>query len=202
VDTRGLIGQKERGIGTEHDEEEKREYKEMEVQTMEMDGGGGDKGKENRRKLLTREESIDEERTTNANKKHRGFVWDIVNVNGQLGHHTTLLISVQWSPPPNLRHSKSQTEPMAIADWVEVVEGPSQQRERSESVQVVVGDDIQDQLLDIAFPERKEKAEKKDLVIQTDDSYLRIARRLDNLRSAKSEINVRTKGRKEQIKYY
>jgi hypothetical protein len=91
---------------------------------------------------------------------------------------------------------------MAIADWVEVVEGPSQQRERSESVQVVVGDDIQDQLLDIAFPERKEKAEKKDLVIQTDDSYLRIARRLDNLRSAKSEINVRTKGRKEQIKYY
>jgi hypothetical protein len=68
-----------------------------------------------------------------------------------------------------------------------MVEGPSQLRERSESIQVVVGDEMED-LMDLAYPERRPA--KQDLVIQTDDSYLRIARRLDNLRTAKSEINV------------
>jgi len=75
-------------------------------------------------------------------------------------------------------------------------------------VQVVVGDEMDD-LLDLAYPGRR--PEKKDLVIQasraweqmtkcihiplqTDDSYLRIARRLDNLRTAKSEINVWERG--------
>ncbi|KAF7636428.1 hypothetical protein Mgra_00004214 [Meloidogyne graminicola] len=80
-----------------------------------------------------------------------------------------------------------QTE--TICDAIETIFGPSLQLERSESIQVLVGEDeneIGEMLGEISTNPDK-KAEKHDL---TDDSYLRIARRLDTLRTGKSENNV------------
>ncbi|CAK5061412.1 unnamed protein product [Meloidogyne enterolobii] len=94
--------------------------------------------------------------------------------------------------PPILHHFESQTDPMTICDAIETLFGPSMQLERSESIQVLVGDDENEmgEMLGEITSNQEKKAEKHDLVIQTDDSYLRIARRLDTLRTGKSETNV------------
>uniref|UniRef100_A0A1I8BQD8 Potassium channel domain-containing protein n=1 Tax=Meloidogyne hapla TaxID=6305 RepID=A0A1I8BQD8_MELHA len=94
--------------------------------------------------------------------------------------------------PPILHHFESQTDPMTICDAIETLFGPSLQLERSESIQVLVGDDDDEmgEMLGEITTNPEKKAEKHDLVIQTDDSYLRIARRLDTLRTGKSETNV------------
>ncbi|KAL3068373.1 hypothetical protein niasHT_030664 [Heterodera trifolii] len=191
TDTKGLIRTEHRMAETD---EVTRKTVIKAVQTDQTDE------KRQQRSVQTMYPSEEEEQSEKLKADQRRRMFSLTGREAEFEEETVTDAWAQCSPPPELCDIGAQTdqwqpfiEPFEEDETFEKMEDDdeasnngSEQRERSESVTATVGDEMEE-LLNMAYPNR---AEKKDLVIQTDDSYLRIARRLDKLRTNRTDLNV------------